>query len=194
MALPLALALAPSLVKGVAGFNQMRSGQNILDGLERPEYEIPSELMEGLAISRAAVADTGYAGMSGDIDLAMLSANQAAQRAIESGNAGSSAAIVQAAMNRDLGRITQAKQRQQERDLDALRMSQRLMADGRDKKYQEDFDAFADEFQRGQDMFGAGAKNLFGGLDSAASLLSLSSMGGGDSLGKGLMSGIKKGK
>ena len=170
MALPLALALAPSLFKAGAGIVQSIRGSRTLADAIRPEYEIPDATKSNLAIANADVADTGYGGMSRDLDLAMLSARMATDQAVAQGNP-NAASIIQAGLNRDLGRISATAQRQQEQDRLRLMRANQAMAAAEDRQYQEEFDAFADKFQLGQDMIGAGAKNMFGGLDSMTAAL-----------------------
>jgi len=55
-------ALIPSAFQAVAGITQMNRGKRLLEGLQRPEYDIPDAEKQSLAIANAAYQDPKMPG------------------------------------------------------------------------------------------------------------------------------------
>lgn len=164
-------ALIPAIFQGVSGLTQLFSGQDQLAGLQRPEYQIPDEQKQALAIARQNYADQTMPGYGRTMDqINLQSAN--ALRAVAEGGApltsitGVQAKSQQAAL--DLGVQSANYQRQDEL---AYQAELKNMAQAKDMQWKiNEFDPYAQAYAEGRQQIGAGMTNIFGALDSAANV------------------------
>lgn len=166
---PLLLAALPAVMQGVQGIGQMIAGRNKIKDLERPEYEIPAEVKQALAISRANYADPTMPGQQTMYDRNALASANAARASIEGGGglsslAGMAAAESQGAQN--IGIAGANFQNQQELQYQGQLQN---MADYKDQQFQiNELAPYTEKYNEGREQIGAGQQNLFGALGSIA--------------------------
>jgi len=169
MPIPALLAAAPAIMQGITGLAQMIGGKKQLNNLERPEYEIPNEVKQALAISRANYADPTMPGQQTMYDRNSLAAANAARAAIEGGGGLSSLAGISAAEStgaQNIGIAGANFQNQQE-----LQYQQQLgnMANYKDQEWQVNkFAPYSEAYNEGRERIGAGQQNFMSALGGIA--------------------------
>lgn len=166
MALP--LAAIPVAIKGISGIAQMISGRRLMN-TERPVREIPAEAQIALTLAQKRAGAQSLTERNTNLGAA-LAASNANRVARQSGNA---AAIVgvQAQQGATMREGAVAGVRERMGNEAVFRQELANMAQQKDLNFQfNEFAPYAEKVQRGSDMFGAGAKNLFGALDQASML------------------------
>jgi len=147
----------------------MIGGKNKIENLERPTYEIPNEVKQALAISRANYADPSMPGQDVMYDRNSLAASNAARAAIEGGGGISSLAGIAAAESQGAQNIGIAGanfQNQQELQYQGQLQN---MANYQDQAWQiNEFAPYTESYNEGREQIGAGQQNLFGALGSIA--------------------------
>lgn len=179
----LALSSIAPIYRSISGFMQTRKGNKILDNLTAPTYTTPEEVNKNLSLARNQFMNTRLPGQ--DVAENKLEGNtaQAIKLAGMYGKAPSDviAAIVGANSNENAGfndLATQASQRQQQ-DLANYQGALQLGADYKDKEFAYNkWMPYMNQRQYGENLVGAGNKNLYGGLGDLASGAVLSGASG----------------
>ena len=152
---------------GMAAISAILAGAQLIGGVagmaknKRPKYKIPASVLAAtkLAQMRSEGDMPGYDQASGNINLMAANALAGAR---ETGRAGEQLQSIVGQSNKSYGTLaTQNAQYQSQTDLlyeDALRQQGQF----EEQKWQiNEFAPYADRQQRSEDMFGAGAQNLF---------------------------------
>lgn len=171
----------PSVFQGVTGLMQRKKGQNLLDSLERPTYQMPEETLRAAALSRQAFADPTTPGQQLGLQQAGLSASNAMQAALQGGGGLAAISAIQAGQDLSSQQIaaqTDAFKLQQQANYQA-QLAQ--VAQGRDLEFQMNkFAPYSEAYNEGREMIGAGTTNLMGALGGIANVgmaMMLSDMG-----------------
>lgn len=199
----LALSSIAPLYRGISGFFQQRKGNNILDNLERPTYSTPGEISKNLDLARNQFMNTRLPGQSTAEN--KIEGNTA--QAIKMAQAyGQSPADIMATIsnsnaneNNAFNDLTTKAGERQLQDLQNYQGALNTSADYKDKEfaYNKWMPYMADR-QYGENLVGAGNKNIYGGVGDLASGTVMS--GGDQALGNifkkmfGDKSGNVKGK
>lgn len=168
MPLPLALIGAiPSLVQGGIGIAQMIKGRRQLNGLKRPEYQMPQEIAANLAIARARAADQSVPGDAMQYDRAGLAAANALAGAREGGGGLGSISAIQSGLSNANQNIALANQQQRQANQDRLMNMQEVVSKYRDQEWQMNkFAPYSDAVTEAKQRIGAGQQNMFGALNA----------------------------
>jgi len=173
MPIPLIVAAIPALMQAGVGIAQMIKSNKQKKEAEanRPEYQMPEEVKQSLAISRANYADPTMPGQQSMLDQNTLAAANAARAAIEGGGGVSSLAGISAAESRGAQNVGIAGanfQNQQE-----LQYQQQLgnVANYADQEFQiNKFAPYSQAYNESREMMGAGQQNMFNALGSMANI------------------------
>ena len=165
------VSMIPAIMQMTKGEEQKAEGKAGLSSLQRPEYYN--------TMARMAYGDKMMPGETTMLDRNDLAAQNAYNRAKDSGNPMASLAAIQAMNQR--GALNIGVQSAQNREADMLRMMQSLQTEFQMNK----FAPYAEKSQEYRDMVGAGEKNQFSGVSNmagiASSVLSNMNFGGNNS-------------
>lgn len=165
------LSLVPSLFQAGVGASQWIRGNNTLNNLERPQYQIPGEAIASLTMSKAAYADPFSTGELRAQQNIGLGASNAAAQARDGGQASSMAPVIQATASNGYNQLQDQVERDRERRLENLQQNLSTMANYQDTKWQlNEFGPYSDAYNQAREQVGAGQQNLFGGLNGIAGL------------------------
>lgn len=172
------LAFLPSIFKTVQGVRQARQGRKTLNNLERPDYGIPAGVTEAVHGARLNASDPYMPGENRMLDRVSSSTSNLLKAAKETGNPLSALSGIAASANRaneNIGVQSANVNRQ-----DDLRLQQMLMQLGtyQDKEFAyNEFAPYAQKYNEGREMIGAGNTNIHSGLDGL-SAIAIQSFGG----------------
>lgn len=153
------------IVKGVLGASQMIRGEEGLAGLNRPEYERPTEIGQMLALSRQEYADPAMPGQGAAQDRLDMQTQTGFNQAKISGNTMAAIASLNAQSQAGQQNLATASSQQRMQDLQAYKAALTQSAQYTDQEFQmNEFAPFADKSQEYRDMIGAGTKNVYGSL------------------------------
>ena len=156
----------PAIIKTVKGSQQISEAKQGLQSLVRPEYKMPEEVARALTMRSIAYADPNMPGQGIMTDRTEQTAANAFQQSIEAGNPFAAISAIQANTQAGLQNIETQAQNYQQQDAERLIQMLQTVAGYRDTEYQMNkFAPYAEKSQEYRDMFGAGQKNQYGGLD-----------------------------
>lgn len=177
--IPLAIAGAPAVIKGVSGLLQSRKGNKLGKNNIRPDFEIPKEFQQNLAIAEN-MSKTGLPQQQYNNALNNIGRNQAgALRSFGRGtNTGNLASLLRASNDATLNLDAQ--------DAGARMNNQRFAIGQRgqmgqlqlQKQQWEKMDKYNQQADEASALKGAGRQNTFGALNDLSSLGQLAIMGG----------------
>lgn len=163
-------ALIPYLVQGIAGMFQESEGTDLAN-TPRPDYKIPDEVNQSLAISKANFADQTMPGESRLRDQNNLAAQNALKALTEGGGSLSGISGIQAQQSKFAGDIQTKAAEYQRKDEQIYQQSLQTMADYKDQQFQmNEFAPYAQAYQEGRQMAGAGFENIYGALSGIANI------------------------
>lgn len=165
------IAALPSIFQAGYGVVQSVQAAQGLKNLKRPEYEMPGEVKAGLALSSQAYADPYSVGeLRARQDIGLSGANAAAA-ARDAGSGAGMAPAIQAQQSNSYNQLqVQADQQREQRRM-ALQQSLATVAGYRDQEWQMNkFAPYADKYAELRQMHGAGAQNIFGGMNGLAAI------------------------
>ena len=174
LALPIlsaAVSAIPSIFQGSVASKQMREGQELLRGLERPEKSVPTATQQALTLAAAEYADPTMPGENLMRNRVAASSANAISAAQEGGNPLAVIGKIQANQNKanqNIGIASAERQR-----LDSASYQNMLNVFG---KYQDEnwhynkLAPYQEKYNEGREMIGAGQQNMFGALDRLASI------------------------
>lgn len=166
-----ALAAIPSLMQGVVGITQMIKGKRTLDGLQRPNYEIPSAVRQQLALSRQAFADPMMPGEARANSQIGASFSQGLRSARGTGNSMAGIAMMQANANNAYGNLATTSAQFQEQDRANLMSNLGTFAQYQDQQWQQNkFAPYMDKYNQAREQIGAGQQNTFSALNGLSSV------------------------
>lgn len=166
-----AIAAIPSLMQGVVGITQMIKGKRTLDGLERPNYEIPSAVRQQLALSRQAFADPMMPGEARANSQIGASFSQGLRSARGTGNSMAGIAMMQANANDAYGNLATTSAQFQEQDRANLMSNLGTFAQYQDQQWQQNkFAPYMDKYNQAREQIGAGQQNTFSALNGLSSV------------------------
>lgn len=173
--------LVPAAFNLITGAIQKSRGQKQLDGLERPQYEIPKELQTALALSKANYADPRFTGQTQVENRIGQTMANAAMSAMEFGNPMDAIAGIQGESNRAYQGVAEEQARQQRDDLSNLQNMSQVMSQAKDTQWQMNkFAPYSEKYNEARERIGAGQTNIATGLQGLANVGTglLSTMGG----------------
>lgn len=159
----------PGILQGLFGVGQTAAGligAKKLEG-QRPEYEIPEEARKALMLARSMIGDMPGTGVQQQrID---TSAANMIQSAFQAGNPLAALGSIQANENKaNLDLQTQNASFRQTA-MDRAREALGTYAQYKDMEFQmNEYAPWKDKMQRAENMYGAGSKNVFGGVDAVS--------------------------
>ena len=174
------LAALPALFQTITGSIQAIEGQQTLNSLQRPEYEIPSEVRTALTLAQQEYGSVGRDEMNARIQNQLGAANSASV-AVASGNGYAAAPAIEAqrqAGSREISALAEQKRRA---DLQRLMASQENMANYKDQEFQVNkFAPYAQRYNEGREQIGGGLENINTGLSGVSSLAQIYMSGVGE--------------
>ena len=164
------LSAAPAIYQGIQGAKQIAQGRIGLARLgDRPQYELPQEVLQMAAMARANVADPYMAGENRMLDQVNQSAANAFAQSKEAGNPLAMLGDINANTNQSTNQI--GIQSAQQQMLDQQNLSQQLqnLANYKDQQWQMNtFAPYQQKYSENRDLIGAGNKNLYDALGDAS--------------------------
>ena len=176
MPLPIALltglvSAVPAAYKTFQGMRQISQAKRGLRNLERPEYEIPKEVLESTNIARMRYADKFMPGQGMLMDRIEQQAANAYAQSTEAGNPFALISNIQAQSANQLANVQTQAMQQQMANEQQYRQALQQLAGYREKEFQlNEFAPYSQKYSEFRDIYGAGQKNLYGGLDSLAGI------------------------
>ena len=161
----------PSLFQGAVGLGQLIGGNRQLRNLKRPEYNIPGESFNQLALNQQAYADPYSVGELRAQNNIGLSGANAVAAARDSGNLSAMAPAIAAQQNAGYNTLQTQVEGDRERRRQALMQSLDMMAAQRDKAWQlNEYAPYADKYAEARQRIGAGQENIMGALGGLSSV------------------------
>ena len=169
--IPALVSAIPSLFKAGYGLQQMIKGSRGLNNLERPEYAMPKEAQMNLAMAATASADPYSVGeLRAQSNIGQSAANAAAS-ARDGGNASQMAPAIQAQQSAAYNQLQTQTEADQERRRQSLTAALTTVGNYRDQEWQMNkFAPYADKYAEFRQMQGAGAQNVFSGIDGLGAI------------------------
>lgn len=168
------LSIAPSLLKAGLGISQVIKGRRTLNGLERPEYNMPGEVSTNTTLAAQAYSDPNTAAQVQAGNAIGASSANATAAAMQSG--GGAALAPQIAANEQNARLNLAvqtdavKQQQQQVLMGALK----TQGEYKDQEWQMNkFAPYADKALEARQQIGGGEQNIYNALDGVSALGSM---------------------
>tara|TARA_R110001583_G_scaffold89345_1_gene230650 strand:+ start:2283 stop:3182 length:900 start_codon:yes stop_codon:yes gene_type:complete len=154
------------------GIKQKRSGRELENSLNKPTYQIPSEIAKNM--SEAEIRS--YQGLPDEQKAAFLDNQQrASQTALRSSSdrRGGLGMISQIQANQDRSSLGLLQQDVTARDNNILRAQQArtVMASYKEKRFEHDYNEYSTDLDYARAQLGAGMQNVSGGLTTAASAI-----------------------
>jgi len=164
-------ALIPSAFQAVAGITQMNRGKRLLEGLQRPEYDIPDAEKQSLAIANAAYQDPKMPGENVAYSRIGQTLSQFLRASRDNGNPMAGLAMAQANSNRAYNDLASQSAMHQEADRRDLMNNLETYAQYQDQKWQMNkYAPYADKYQEGRQLVGGGAQNVNTALQGLSSV------------------------
>jgi hypothetical protein len=166
---PALIAALPSLLQGGMGIYQMIQGQNMTNQ-DRPQYKTPGQVLgnQVLASQEYSTGSRMASEMQNRGDAA--AANQA-NTALNSGMGAGAAPAILAQMNDNSRQSVLAGEQKRMADLVRLMTANQGVAQGKDMEFQmNQFAPYAQRYNEGREMFGAGSVNTMNGVSGLSSL------------------------
>lgn len=177
---PMVLAALPSLFQTITGSIQAIEGQQTLNSLQRPEYEIPSEVRTSLTLAQQEYGAVGRDEMNARIQNQLGAANSASV-AVASGNGYAAAPAIEAQRQTGSREISALAEQKRRADLQRLMASQENMANYKDQEFQVNkFAPYAQRYNEGREQIGGGLENINTGLSGVSSLAQIYMSGVGE--------------
>lgn len=159
----------PGILSGIFGAAQMAQGQSEFRRLDanRPEYEIPEAARQALMLAQSMIGDMPGTGVQQQrID---TSAANMIQSAFQAGNPLAALGSIQANENKANLDLQTQNATFRQTAMDRAREALGTYAQYKDMEFQmNEYAPWKDKMQRAENMFGAGSKNLFGGVDAVS--------------------------
>ncbi len=169
--MPPLVAAIPGILSSLFGAGQMMSGGADMRRLEnsRPEYQIPEEAKQALLLAQSMIGDMpGTAVQQQRID---SGAANMIQNAMMTGNPLAALGSIQGTENKANQDLQTKNAEFRLSATDRAREALGTYSQYKDMEFQmNEFAPWKDRMQRAENQYGAGAKNLFGGLDSISSI------------------------
>ena len=199
------IGAASGLYQAYQGGQQMREGQDIIDNLDKPEFEIPDEIRKNMTIAE----QRAYLGLPEAQKRAFIENQQRTRQAALRGNAdrrGGLGTLQALNQNENLSNRqlllddTAARDKNIQRAMDA----RSVMAGYKMKRFEHKYNEYSADLDYARAMQGAGQQNVAKGINTvASSAMSFAGAGGfgdpGGTLAKagessGLFTGYKDNK
>lgn len=169
--MPIPFALIPAAIQGLVGVRQLLGGNDQLNSLERPVYEIPGEARQTTGLARAEYADPRFAGQANLERQTNLNTANALETARARGGGQYQVGAIQSQANQASQQIAAEQARQQRQDRDQYMNALRIMSQYRDQEFQLNKMApYMDQYNEARERIGAGQQNIFGAFDTAATI------------------------
>tara|TARA_R100000664_G_C2760110_1_gene150825 strand:- start:18081 stop:19040 length:960 start_codon:yes stop_codon:yes gene_type:complete len=154
------------------GIGQQRSGRELRDSLNKPEFQIPPEIAKNMSEAEMRA----YQGLPDEQKAAFLDNQQrAAQTALRSSSdrRGGLGMISQIQAQQDRSSLQLLQQDVAARDKNILRAQEarNVMAAYREKRFQHDYSEYSADLDYARAQIGAGMQNVAGGLVTAGSAI-----------------------
>lgn len=164
-----ALSAIPALYKTFSGASQIKEAKQGLADLQRPEYKVPAEILKANTMAQTAYADPYMPGQGVMMDRVEQQAANAYGQSVQAGNPFATLSSNQAIAQQGLQNIGITAANYQTADAQRYAQMLQTVANYRDQEYQmNQFAPYAEKSQEYRDMFGAGNKNLYSGIDQLA--------------------------
>ncbi len=166
---PALIAALPSLLQGGMGIYQMIQGQQMAND-PRPQYKTPGQVLgnQVLASQEYSTNSRVASEMQNRGDAA--AANQA-NTALNSGMGAGAAPAILAQMNDNARQSVIDGEQKRLADLARLMQANQGVAQGKDMEFQmNQFAPYAQRYNEGREMFGAGSVNAMNGVSGLSSL------------------------
>lgn len=164
-------AAAPAIYNLITGATQKRKGQQLLDGLERPIYQRPSDIDNLLSIAKGEYADPRFAGQQAYENRLNQNQANAIQAAGDYGNPMHLLANVLAQGNFGAQNVASMQQQDQKADYAALNQAGQTMAGYKDTEWQMNkFAPYSEKYNEGREMIGAGQYNMATGIQGLSNV------------------------
>lgn len=161
----------PGVYQLFQGMKQTREAKQGLEGLTRPKYETPEEVGRMLNISQNRYADKFMPGQAGYMDKIEQQAANAFGQSSEAGNPFAAITNIQAQAGSQLQDVNTQQLQMNMQNEAAYKEALMGMSTFKDREWQiNEFAPYKDKYTEFRDMYGAGAKNTFGALDSLSSI------------------------
>ncbi len=172
MALPLALALAPSIIQTGMGIYQTMQGNEMKNSMDRPTYEIPQEILDSLTDAQVQA----LRGMPAEqkqqyIDNVMRS-QQASLEAMGDRKAGLAglAGVQQTAVDAYRNMLSMDAQQRQLNEQN-LQRTRGVVAGFKDKQFDyNEAQPYDQTMAAAEGMIGSGIQNTFGGIQAGSQM------------------------
>ena len=173
MAIPLApiIGAIPSIAQAIGGLFQGLAGKRQLENLERPQYTMPGEVNSMVTLAAQNYADPRTAAqLNAERGIGLSGAN-AVMAGRDSGNLAGIIPAIVSAQSQGYNRLSEQQDTIKEQQRQALMNTLQLRAQYKDTEFQiNKFAPYAQAYNEGREMVGAGAQNLYGGLNNLATL------------------------
>lgn len=168
---PALIAAIPSAFQTIYGITQASRAAAGLRNLKRPEYSMPGEVGNVLALNAAAYADPYSVGeQRAQANIGQTTANAAAQ-ARDSGMGAAMAAAIAGQANSGYNQLQVQVEQDRENRRRSLEGALSTVAQYRDLEWQMNkFAPFADKQSELRQMHGAGMQNIMGGIDGLSAI------------------------
>jgi hypothetical protein len=178
LAATLAIAAAPSIIKGVQGIFQGAKGRKLAKKNVRPTYEIPKEFQQNLAIAenmgRTGLPQQQYNQASQNIQRNQLAGLRGLAR---TGRAGNVASIVRASNDATLGLDVADANARLGNQRQAMGYRSQIGGQQLAKQQWDKFGKYAENADAASALMGAGRQNVMGGLTELSQLGQLANGG-----------------
>jgi hypothetical protein len=166
-----------SLGKGIAGYAQKKKGEKMINSAVRPTYEIPVEISKALGVYQDSY-NSDMPNYSANQDrIEQQSANSI--KVLKEGGDTSRVGAILAGSNNMTSKLNEQNMSYRMNAQNNYAKALSMMAGYRDKKFDKNiFAPYVDKFREGRDIYGAGVKNMYGGLDQLGSMAAMVMSGG----------------
>lgn len=169
--LPAILSAIPSVFQAIEGIGQRKRGQRILDNLVRPEYNMPNEVNQNLALAQARYGDPySVSEQNARRDIGVSAANAIAAGQL-TGNLSGMVPAIAGNESQNYNRLqAQVEQDRVQRQHDLMNMR------GEVGKYKDltwqlnQFAPYMQKYNEGREMVGAGTQNIYSSLNGLGSI------------------------
>lgn len=161
----------PSIFQTFEGIRQRDEAQKGLANLKRPEYQTPEEAQRALGMSQRRAADPFMPGQGAYMDRLEQQAANAFQQSTEAGNPFALISNIQGQAAQQLRDVNTQAMQQRMQNEQQYQNALMQMSTFRDREWQlNKFAPYKDQYNELRDMFGAGSKNLYGGISGLSSI------------------------
>lgn len=170
MPIPL-LSVIPAAFQAITGIGQMLGGKSKLDNLVRPTYEIPQEVDNMLSIAATQYQDPYTAAQTNAARNIGASGANAVTMGRDSGNLGAILPGIVAQQSAGYNNLAAQMDEQKAKQRAVLTDMLGVKAKYQDQKWQmNEYAPYQEAYNEGREQVGAGQQNVFGALNSIASI------------------------